>query len=150
MHESHYVSNTRSNVHKHSRFVGKHVCLLIARSRKNRVPGVRAQKIRHVCSISQLLCRVLCNDHAPSPSSRAVIHKSSEIRPRSLLQSIPDRVTSFDYATCDTLAARKYHVLFIPGDNAVNNIRSISRKGKINSTQHPFLSVCPNISLDTA
>lgn len=31
----------------------------------------------------------------------------------------------------------------------LNNIRTISRKGKINSIKRPFLLVCLNISLDS-
>lgn len=38
-----------------------------------RVPGARAQKIRHVCSISQLLCCILCSNHVPSPPHTTTI-----------------------------------------------------------------------------
>lgn len=76
-----------------------------------RVLDARAQTIRHVCSISSFAvsyAMIMHHHHrTPSPPSRAVIHKSSEIRPRFLLQSIPDGVTSSDYAVCNTSAVRE-------------------------------------------
>lgn len=121
IHESHYVSNTRSNVHKHSRFVGKHehVCLLIARSRKNTEFSVRGRKrygtcVRLASSFVVSYAMIMHHHHrTPSPPSRAVIHKSSEIRPRFLLQSIPDRVTSSGYAACNTSAARESIMFYL-------------------------------------
>lgn len=155
IHESHYVSNTRMFTNIRDSLASTSTCVCWSRDRERiQSLGARAQKIRHVCSISQLLCRVLCNDHTPSPphtiTTVASCHSQVEWDQTTISvakyprQSHVIRLCCMQYIR----GAWKYHVLFIAGDMRLNNIRTISRKGKINSIKRPFLLVCLNISLD--
>lgn len=88
-----------------------------------RVPRCESTKIRHVCSISQVFCRVLCSNRAPPspPPSRAVIHEPREIAPcRSLSRTLakdPRRGHVVIRSCCVRYPrAREYHVLFIADD----------------------------------
>lgn len=140
MHKS-YVSNTRSNVHKHSRFVGKHVCLLIARSRKNTEFPLRGRKRYGTCvRLASSFVVFYAYDHAPSPphtiTTIASCHSQVEWDQTTvsvakyLRQSHVIRLCRMQYTR-----GAKVSCFIYTRRHAVNNIRSISRKDKINSTQ---------------
>jgi len=94
-------------------------CVCWSRDRERIQFSVRGRKrygtcVRLASSFVVSYAMIMHHHHrTPSPPSRAVIHKSSEIRPRFLLQSIPDRVTSSGYAACNTSAARESIMFYL-------------------------------------